>query len=220
MRIEHKIVPIYAVPEAGTRCHVFILDEYLRKLPKPLAFEKDNFYLQPIAGAEIKSPEGPWFTTIPVGRNTLQKMVQGMCAECGLSGYKTNHSLRATGATELFTAGVPEKVIQKHTGHLSLSGLRHYERVTEEQEMSVSRVLSASAAANMTFQENREEEKRVVRKSCEESNLKEKTTVEEKPPGVGENFPEVYEKPDVKAVADPHMNFIGCTVNIYQDSMP
>lgn len=126
-----------------------------------------------------------------------------ICAECGLSGSKTNHSLRATGATELFTAGIPEKVIQKHTGHLSLSGLRHYERVTEQQEMSVSRVLSTSSTADMTFQEN-----------CGESNVLEKSMVDDQ-----QLKPDV--KPDVKPDPGtvPQMTFTGCTVNIYQGGM-
>ena len=32
---------------------------------------------------------------------------------------KTNHSLRATGATALFSAGVPERLIRDVTGHQS-----------------------------------------------------------------------------------------------------
>lgn len=85
-----------------------------------LAFQCDNFYLQPISGAEAKLSTEPWFSVIPVGRNTLQKMVKDMCTECGIKGNKTNHSLRATGSV-MFNAGIPEKIIQKHTaGHLSL----------------------------------------------------------------------------------------------------
>ena len=37
---------------------------------------------------------------------------------------KTNHSLRATAASELFCANVPEKLIQERTGHKSLQALR------------------------------------------------------------------------------------------------
>ena len=58
MRIEHKVVPIYEVPEAGTRCHVYILDLYISKLPS-LAFERD---LQMISGAEAKPSPEPWFS--------------------------------------------------------------------------------------------------------------------------------------------------------------
>ena len=53
---------------------------------------------------------------------------------------KTNHSLRATGASALFTAGVPEKLIRDVTGHRS-SALQLYERPTAEQRQAVSRVL-------------------------------------------------------------------------------
>ena len=53
-------------------------------------------------------------------------MVKDMFAEVGIAG-KTNHSLRATGATNLYTANVPEKMIQQCTGHRLLKALRTYE---------------------------------------------------------------------------------------------
>lgn len=34
MRIKPKVVPVYAIPEAGNRCHVKILDTYISKLPQ------------------------------------------------------------------------------------------------------------------------------------------------------------------------------------------
>ena len=40
-----------------------------------------------------------------------------MCAQAGIEADKTNHSLRATGASELFHANVPEQMIQERTGH-------------------------------------------------------------------------------------------------------
>ena len=50
---------------------------------------------------------------------------------CNISllSIKTNHRLRATGATCLFNAGVPENIIQKTTGHSSIEALRGYESV-------------------------------------------------------------------------------------------
>ena len=45
MRVENKIVPVIANPEAGIRCHVAILDLYLSKIPAS-AVSKDVFYLQ------------------------------------------------------------------------------------------------------------------------------------------------------------------------------
>ena len=51
-------------------------------------------------------------------------------------------SLRAAGATKMFKAGVPEKMIQVCTGHRSLHALRLYERSSTEQQGAVSDILS------------------------------------------------------------------------------
>ena len=61
---------------------------------------------------------------------------------------KTNHSLRATGASELLQAGVPEKIVQERTGHRSVEALRMYERTTTTQHMAVTRILSAHKDEN------------------------------------------------------------------------
>ena len=61
---------------------------------------------------------------------TVYALLTGICA--------------ATGATEMYHAGVPEKVIQERMGHhLSLSGLGQYERTSGEQQRTVSRILSS-----------------------------------------------------------------------------
>ena len=70
-------------------------------------------------------------------------MVKAMCLKAGLAGSYTNHSLRASGATDLFSFGVSEALVQHCTGHRSLEGLRSCERVTAEQELQVSSKLSA-----------------------------------------------------------------------------
>ena len=67
-----------------------------------------------------------------------------MCEEAGVKGNKTNHSLRVAGTSAMFDAGVPERIIQGRTGHKSIEALRIYERVTEEQEAKVSKILSGS----------------------------------------------------------------------------
>ena len=57
-------------------------------------------------------------------------------------GKQTNHSSHATGASELFKHGVPEKIVQERTGHRSLEPLRTYERSSEEQHKAASTILS------------------------------------------------------------------------------
>ncbi len=66
-----------------------------------------------------------------------------MCQKTGITGNKTNHSLRATGATNLFEKGVPEKIIQERTGHRSIEALRVYGHTNVRQHQMVSSLLSA-----------------------------------------------------------------------------
>ena len=68
-----------------------------------------------------------------------------MCEKAGISGGYTNHSLRAYGATALFQAQVPEKLIQKRTGHRSLDTLRQYECTSAAQLLDLSNVMSGTS---------------------------------------------------------------------------
>ena len=65
-----------------------------------------------------------------------------MCSEAGISGHKTNHSLWATAAMEMFRCGAPEKLIQEWTGHRSIEALRSYERLDDIQHKAASSLLS------------------------------------------------------------------------------
>ena len=68
------------------------------------------FYLRP--KAKVPSLHGElWFEASPVGKNKLGGMMKEMSIEAGFEELKTNHSLRATGATTLFNAGLAEKII-------------------------------------------------------------------------------------------------------------
>ena len=142
LRLENKVVPILANGDTGIRCHVKQLDVYFSKLPSQ-ARELDVFYLRPLTNAP-DDPTKPWFATVPMGENKLGAMLKEMFCEVGISG-KTNHSLCATGATSLYTANVPEKMIQQRTGHRSLKALRIYERTTQDQELAVSKILTSDS---------------------------------------------------------------------------
>jgi hypothetical protein len=163
--VRNKIVPIYSNPASGDRCHVRILDLYISKLP-PEAKQHDCFYLKP------KSAYSPsdevWYTNQVVGKNELARMVPTMFKEAKLSKHATNHSLRATGATELYRCGVPENIIKERTGHKSLDGVRAYERTTVEQQRAVSRILTdANRSVSGSFNDilSKEEEGKGLEKS-------------------------------------------------------
>ena len=145
LHLKNKEVPIYACPEVGERCPVYILDKYISKLPP----NNNLFYLRPLDKTP-KSDEQPWYSAVPVGKNTLAGKIKKMCQLANVGGNKTNHSLRATGATSLYEKGVPEKIIQERTGHRSLEALRVYEHTNAEQHLAVSRMLSGRQTHYMT----------------------------------------------------------------------
>ena len=100
------------------------------------------FYLQPLP----KPRPSHWFSSKPLGHNTLNHMVKEMCSAAGIKGHKTNHSLRATAATRLFHAGIDEQLIMERTGHHSVDGVRSYKRTSQQQVKVLSDVLNLSAA--------------------------------------------------------------------------
>lgn len=150
LHLKNKIVPIYAVPENRPRCLVFLLDLYFSKFPPESSNIQDVFYLRP----KVKPPgasDQPWFDAMPIGKNKLSSMMKEMSVEAGFEETKSNHSLRATGASALFASGLPEKLIQSTTGHRSVEALREYERSSIQQEVEKTRILtSLESSANVT----------------------------------------------------------------------
>ena len=132
----NKVLPVYASPDARPRCLVYLLVKYFEKFPTDSRVS-DLFYLRPKASF---MDESVWYECSPVGVNKLKKYMECMCQEAGIADKKTNHSLRATGASALFNAGVPEKMIREVTGHRS-NALQLYERPTLEQRQEASSVL-------------------------------------------------------------------------------
>ena len=122
---------------------MFILDIYLRKL-SPQAIQCSNFYVQPAASFDTSKP---WYTSRPIEKDTLASMVKEICLLGNIPGQKTNHSLRATGMSDPFQAGVPDKIIQQRSaGHLSMDGLWQYQHTTVEQQENVLKVLGSACS--------------------------------------------------------------------------
>ena len=69
---------------------------------------------------------------------------------------KTNHSLKTTGATRLFQSKVPEKSLQKTTGHHSLEAMQKYEHTPTGRHQAVSKVMMSTKKINYdeTLREN------------------------------------------------------------------
>ena len=72
-----------------------------------------------------------------------------MFQEAQIATKYTNHSLRVTGAARMFTAGVPEPIMQR-TGHQSLKNLRVYETRGSE-DVHTTAVSNILAGTSSTF---------------------------------------------------------------------
>ena len=146
----NKIVTVYStlVGNSGDplRDLVYLLDYYFRKFPKP-PLSMDFMYLQPKPRVP-SDPKEPWFYPNPVGKNTLHSLLSTMCMEAGTEEKKSNHSLRVTGATAMFAAQVPEKMIKDITGHKSSKALALYERPTLAQKQALSKVLAGGPGSS------------------------------------------------------------------------
>ena len=113
--------------------------------------QKNNaFYLQPLKRSTATCTCTCWFSKEPVGHNKLAKTVAEMCSKAGIDGFHTNHSLRATSATRLFSAGADEQLIMERTGHRSVDGVRSYKRTSDHLNEEVSDILNRSEKRQKT----------------------------------------------------------------------
>ena len=67
-------------------------------------------------------------------RSTHNKVVTALMDRAKIAGFFTNHSLRHSGGTRLFRAGVDHKLIKKVTGHRS-DAVDSYQITSIEQKM-------------------------------------------------------------------------------------
>ena len=88
------------------------------------------------------------FEKVPVGINSLNKILPEMCVSAGFK-RKTAHSLRVACVSSLFNAGVDEKLIRERSGHRS-NALFQYEKPAEENVPKVSNILGPSTSVVST----------------------------------------------------------------------
>ena len=138
LRVKPKVVRAYENLHEPSRCIVNLYKKYCSVCPRS---DKDAFYKQ-----ELKVPNGDvWFSKQAKGVHSLRSMVSDMCKEAGITGHRTNQSLRATAASRLYQNGVDEQLIQEVTGHRS-SAVRSYKRTADDQRREISAILGGAKA--------------------------------------------------------------------------
>ena len=119
-----------------------------------------------------------------MGKNTLNTLISQMCQEAGIQGRKTNHSLRATGATALFNAQVPEKMIKEVTGHHSSKALALYERPSLAQKQALSNVIAEGGNLDKKVQAVQKHDSRSAVQSCSVSATQHRCSTKQGGPAV------------------------------------
>ena len=110
LKKERKVVWIYPSNDSVC-CPVRLVDKYISLCPEVTPkTRKHNFYLHALE----KVNPAQWFGEQVLGRNAIVKVVGKLLKSTNLNGYFTNHSLRRTGTTRLFHAGIDRRIYWAH----------------------------------------------------------------------------------------------------------
>ena len=80
----------------------------------PLDCDSSTLYLKPRTKWCFSSEF--WYENRPVGHNMLSLTYKRICKLADVEGQYSNHSGRATAATRLLKAGIPDKMALERTG--------------------------------------------------------------------------------------------------------
>ena len=126
-------------------CPVVSFKKYLQKLN-----HKNNFLWQRPKKTYVESTT-EWYGNVPLGVNSLGKMMQVISKRLSLSKVFTNHSVRSTAITVLSDAGIEARHIAKVSGHRSLLSIDNYARdASEEQKRNFSAILQNTEPTSNT----------------------------------------------------------------------
>ena len=202
LNLENKCVTQFAKKESPSRCHYSLLQQNFSKLP-PEALQKDAFYCKPIKFKGAAPFSQPWYMAVPIGHNTLQAKLKSLLSAAGVDkARKSNHSLRATGISRMYSSGVPEKVIMERSRHSSREGVQGYERTTIKQQQVVCDILTKKGENYASSLANKDPPNRFVRNKASFETRKPLVEVEPNGQEIG------LQK------ASQAIKMEGCTVNI------
>ena len=97
---------------------------------------KWNFYLRSI----VRTTPAQWYSSRVMGVNAIKKVVGEMLKDVKLDGFFSNHSLRRSGTTRLFQAGVDRKIVKEYTRHVS-NAVDQYQVTSHSQRKSLSNII-------------------------------------------------------------------------------
>ena len=142
IKIDRKIVWVHPNNVHREHCPVRLVEKYLSLC---LKYEKkENFYLQSLQKLTPKQ----WYAEQVVGLNTIYKVIKTMFSDARIERFFTGRSLRRSGTTRMFQAGIDRKIIKEITGHRS-DAVDAYQETSVEQKRLVSNVIAHNPTATV-----------------------------------------------------------------------
>ena len=74
--------------------------------------------------------------------NSVGKVISKLMSDAGYSGFFSGHSLRRTGGSRLFQAGVQRKLVKECTGHSS-DAVNTYQITSDDQRATISEIIQS-----------------------------------------------------------------------------
>lgn len=124
--------------ENKSRCAVRMFKKFCQLRPAEMSTEDSPFFLSVNCNVNAKSA----YKAVPMGANHLSKIVSKMCKSAGISGKKTNHSLRHTLITDLLHAGVPPTAVMQVSGHKNVQSINTYGTLSLNQQRHISGIIN------------------------------------------------------------------------------
>ena len=109
-----------------------------------------QFYL---AVNHQRKDEGNWFKKSPVGRNTIGQFMKQACNAAGVTGRKTNHSVRKTCVKRALDSGCPREYVAQLTGHRSVASLQNY----ADADIQIQKAMGMTVATGASYSKSMEE---------------------------------------------------------------
>ena len=141
-----KDIVMYATPENKDKCPVEALRLYLSKIPR----DCNCLFPRSLTKTRLKDDdwekEPVWYSDKQVvGKHVLNDAMKIISKKAGLSATYTNHCIRATVVSEMFSKGYTTDQIQTVTGHKRSDSVQRYiKRVTPSKKRKISHDLSSS----------------------------------------------------------------------------
>ena len=94
-----------------------------------------------------KNSDKSWFKASAMGVNKLNSLMKTMAEKAGLdNSHLTNHSAQKCMIQTLNDKDIPPSHIMQLSGHKNVQSINNYSHVSQEQQKSMSRILSGSTS--------------------------------------------------------------------------